>query len=312
MVFPSPQLGFGLVLNYLEGDMEGLQFVYGGARGEWVIFPEFAVSPSFAFTAGGGALYPAYSEAAGDRATGVIVLEPEVNVAVGILPDLQLSLGAGYRLAIAPGPGDDGFQTADLSAPTIIVHLREGHFQDSGSMFYPKSKDPGKGRKHLPRELKPDLPFIISGFYDSTFTTFGGEFARMDGGGTRIIFNKRVAIGATGAFLASETYLNGKRFAAMETGLWSEYVFNPFSILQVSVGGITGVGMYGWYDGGEVTGGPAFLINPELFLTLFTADFIKVAAGCGYRFVAGSSLSEVADTDLWGVTGSLHIRLGGF
>ena len=98
----------------------------------------------------------------------------------------------------------------------------------------------------------------------------------------------------------------------METGVWIEYFINPGDLFQFSIGGITGVGMYGFFINEQLVGGPAFLLNPEFLWTLFTTDFLHIGAGFGYRFVLGSSLPGITDTQLWGVTGSIQIRSGGF
>jgi hypothetical protein len=333
MVFPMKNCGTGIIINYLEADVDGVQVIYGGVRVEGVLAPDFLLSPSFALTLGGGGYFPAltaYENNAGttrskevssdnseiEGSGGFFILEPEVNISLGILPDLQLSVGGSYRLAIGPfGVGRDGSRTGASpfawSAPSINIHLREGHFEDSASIFYNKPRFPQFHAQERRKREKP--PFIIGGFYDSTFTWFSSRFARLDGGGTRFIIKERFALGASGRFLASPVIIDEKQFTTMESGLWAEWFFNPGGTVLFSIGGLTGVGMYGWMvSATEVSGGPAFLVNPELLCSCFITDFIQIGVGLGYRFVFGTALKGYSDSDFWGPTAAVQVRFGGF
>jgi hypothetical protein len=192
-----------------------------------------------------------------------------------------------------------------------VIHLREGQFESQDSIFYAKKAYPAlRGRDRSKRERPP---FYLSGFYDTGFTWFAGRFGRTDGGGTRFVLGDRFAVGASGCILASDLRIDGKRFRTMETGLWLEYFLNPDGPVVFSLGGLSGVGMYGWMTSEtEVSGSAAFLCNPELFCSLLLTDFMMLSAGAGYRFVIGTQLEGYSDTDFWGPTITVQARFGGF
>ncbi len=310
MFHVNSNLAAGLSINYLEGDAEGMQMLYGGLRAEYIFFPGAVLYPSLSLTAGGGAVFQTKAGESSETA-GLIVLEADARLNLCILPDLALSAGLGYRLAFSPGASRIGYGLFDLSAPAIVIHLREGQFEAQDSIFYSKDSFPAfRGEDRNSRERPP---FYLSGFYDSGFTWFAGRFGRTDGGGTRFVIGDRFAVGASGCILASDVRIDGKRFRTMETGLWLEYFINPGGPIIFSFGGLTGVGMYGWMmSATEVTGSAAFLCNPELFCSLLVTDFMMLSAGAGYRFVIGTDLQGYSDTDFWGPTISLQARFGGF
>lgn len=322
MVYPEKHFGVGIVFNYLEADIDGLQMLYGGARGEYVFVPDFWLSPSVALVLGGGGVYTMEkgSAATGGReaviplpadsgAAGFLLIEPSVHLNLSILPCTQLSIGGAYRFAISPGGSGDGPTFTDLSAPTLVVQLKEGMFEDSRSIFFSSKGDDYA----VEREARKQKPFSISGFYDSTFTWYRGTFARLDGGGTRFFFGDRFCIGASGRFLTTTVTLKERSFQTMETGIWTEYRFLQKAWFQLSVGGLTGVGMYGWLtEENEVDGGPGFLFSPSVFAGLRVTDFFIIGAGAGYRFVFGTDVEAADDLDFWGPTVSLQARFGMF
>lgn len=67
--------------------------------------------------------------------------------------------------------------------------------------------------------------------------------------------------------------------------------------------------MYGWLvSESEVTGGPSFVINPEMLAALLLTDFMQLSLGLGYRFVTGTGLEGYSYFDFWGLTAAVQVK----
>gem|GEM_PF-5223644 len=149
----EPHVRIGLMAATLVNDVHGtgmtaasrrdLNFSYGGIYGEYVIDPENPVHFSvYTLLGGGGLLYhgtieepqPGVPKTASidvnlsiDRETdGFLITEPGLNIEAGVMENLRLSAGLGYRFVY--GVQTDGISDATAGGPIGTLTLRLGVF----------------------------------------------------------------------------------------------------------------------------------------------------------------------------------------
>jgi hypothetical protein len=100
-----------------------------------------------------------------------------------------------------------------------------------------------------------------------------------------VLIDHRWAIGAMGYRVADGVQIGGNRFAAMESGIWGERIFDIGGPFAVSVGCLAGVPMVGYVEAGTgtVIGAPAVLVSPEAKATLILTDFRRLTLGLALR-----------------------------
>ncbi len=149
----EPHMRVGLMAATLVNDVHGrgrtaasrrkLAFSYGGVYGEYVIDPESPIHFSvYTFLGGGGLLYhgtiddpsPGVAKTGSididlyiDRETdGFLIAEPGVSMEAGVMENLRVSVGLGYRLV--HGVETDGVSDGTVSGPIGTLMIRLGMF----------------------------------------------------------------------------------------------------------------------------------------------------------------------------------------
>jgi hypothetical protein len=257
-------LWLGLGGWYLEGDADdGLFIGYAGPSAGWLFFPDSIVSVGAWLTAGMGG-YVRTDPGTGDRsAGGFLVIEPAVSAFVAITPASRIGIGASYRLGI-PVEGTAA-TLAELSGPSAYLALRYGAIRPI----------PPGGRSR----------FSLAGGISQKFAIVNGQIARYDGGYTRLVIDHRWTIGAMGYRVSDGVEIAGNRFAAMESGVWGERIFELGGPFAVSIGCLAGVSMVGYVEAGTgtVIGAPAVLVSPEAKASLVLTDFCRLNLGLALR-----------------------------
>lgn len=255
-------LGFGGW--YLEGDTDdGLFIGYAGPSAGWLFFPDSLVSVGAWLTAGMGG-YVRTDPDTGDRSEGgFLVIEPEVCAVVAITPSSRIGIGASYRLGI-PVEGTAA-TLEELSGPSAFLALRYGAIRPT----------PPEARRR----------FSLAGGISQKFAIVQGQIARYDGGYTRLVIDHRWAIGAMGYRASDGVEIDGNRFAAMESGVWGERIFDVRGPFAVSIGCLAGFAMVGCVEAGtgDVVGAPAALVSPEVKGSLVLTDFCRLNLGFALR-----------------------------
>lgn len=256
-------LWLGLGGWYLEGDADdGLFIGYAGPSAGWLFFPDSVVSFGAWLTAGMGG-YVRTDADTGDRSEGgFIAIEPEVCAFVAVTPSSRIGIGASYRLGI-PVQGTAA-TLADLSGPSAFLALRYGAIRPT----------PPEARR-----------FSLAGGISQKFALVNGQIARYDGGYTRLVIDHRWAVGVMGYRVADGVDIGGNRFAAMESGVWGERIFDVGGPFAASVGCLAGFAMVGYVEAGtaDVIGAPAVLVSPEVRGTLVLTDFCRLNLGLALR-----------------------------
>jgi hypothetical protein len=249
---------------YLEGDADdGLFIAYAGPSAGWLFFPDSVVSLGAWLTAGMGGYVRTDAGSGGRSEGGFLVVEPEVCAFVAITPTSRIGIGASYRIGI-PVEGTAATM-AELSGPSAFLALRYG----------------------APRPTPPEKQsrFSLAGGISQKLAIINGQFARYDGGYTRVVIDHRWAIGAMGYRAADGVQIGGNRFAAMESGIWGERIFDVGGPFAISVECLAGVSMVGYVEAGTGTmiGAPAMLVSPEAKAALILTDFCRLTLGLALR-----------------------------
>lgn len=159
------------------------------------------------------------------------------------------------------------------------------------------------------------------------FSTVDGTFAVFAGGRGGWIMNIRpnhtLVLGGGGYGLstdvdADERGPDGERlFLDVDYGgVEVEYVNRTQKLVHVSVQALVGSGDVRFRDDDHDTvddrDDDFFVLEPGANVLLNVTSFFRIGAGINYRFVSGTSLQNVSDTDLSGVGGTLTVKFGGF
>jgi hypothetical protein len=143
-----------------------------------------------------------------------------------------------------------------------------------------------------------------------------GQFILLDGGGTRLVFDRRLYVGAGGYRSHPGPTWEGEGLFLMYGGLWGEYAFAPEAPLYLSVGGLVGAGAAGLMP----TGGNDFsastgmlVLDPEAYLNLSITEFMRLSVGVSYRFpIPFGELPGLTAWDLGGPAAILQLRFLGY
>jgi hypothetical protein len=147
----------------------------------------------------GGADIPAGAPG-GPAGTGLLVVEPEAALFVGIGQTSRIGIGGSWRLALpfAPQPGLTQDSLGGFSAQ---LALHDGIFQSSAGA------PTGTG-------TRPRL--TMAGCMSQKFSHVRGQLAR-------------------GSRVADGVVVDGNAFRMMEAGAWGEYIVGPERVLSASV-----------------------------------------------------------------------------
>ena len=155
----------------------------------------------------------------------------------------------------------------------------------------------------------------LTGFWSYKFTTLNGQFGVLDGGGTRLMINRSIIIGLGGYKSIEGPRVDEWYLQMGYGGIWTEYVFNSFSLLHFSVGGLVGAGGVGYtnksIDETYISG--MFILEPEAYITVNVTEFLRFSVGGSYRLGLGvTDVPGIDNNDVSGFSGTVLLRLGGF
>jgi hypothetical protein len=295
----TPWLAAGASGSYLEGDADAVMLGYGGPSVGFTIPVTPWLCGWLALTVGpGGADLPAGAPG-GPAGTGLLVVEPEAALFVGIGQTSRIGIGGSWRLAVpfAPQPG---LTWDSLSGFSAQLALQYGIFQPT------PGAPTGTG-------TRPRL--TMAGCVSQKFSLVRGQLARFDGGSTRVVIDRHWAVGARGSRAADGIRVDGNAFRMMEAGAWAEYIVGPERVLSASVGTLAGVAMVGYISGstGEMVGGPAILLNPEAAVRLAITPFARLSLSAGFRLaVPFAPVPGLGFWDTSGPTASVDLAFGVF
>jgi hypothetical protein len=288
----------GLSVSYLEGDVNGMMVVYGGARGEYILFPGNLLHFSFGMTAGGGGAF--LKEVPDDpqskvTSSGLLVFEPEAAVLLNLTDSLRLGFVTGYRYARVLDRSS-GMKDADISGFFAGLSIQQGLFGPSEAVFK-------KGGSRLG---------TVS-FYAGKFAFVNGRPSFMDGGGTLLVIDKKYYIGANGYVFRGDLKINGNEFSMMQGGLFFEYSFFPERIISLSAAIPVGFAMAGYVDNqtGDLIGSGCALLEPGAAFAVGLTEFIRIRIGAAYRIGIGFAGVEGLRS-INGPVVSIGVRFGEF
>ncbi len=165
------------------------------------------------------------------------------------------------------------------------------------------------------------------------FTTVKGEFAVMVGGYGGWLINHSFMIGGGGFGLvtshevdpASWSFYGIPEAGRIEFGYGGgmlEFIFSPMAVIHSTVSLLIGggsvsmrnsyVGLFDTMDGNEGVRDGVFVLEPSVNVELNVTSFFRVNAGASYRFVSGTSMFGLKNSDLSGGSINLALKFGKF
>jgi hypothetical protein len=154
-------------------------------------------------------------------------------------------------------------------------------------------------------------------------TSVNGEAALVAGGQGGWILNRQFVIGGAGRGLVTlpDTDFRGQsaQIQLGYGGLLLEYIGAPAHLVHYGAGVVLGGGIAQIVDlpfdpqfDGDLDQSAVFVAEPGGRLELNVTTYFRLGLGGGYRFVQGSDLRGVSNTDLSGPFGRLSFRFGQF
>jgi len=297
MVMVNRRFAAGLVWQSAEGDYEGRWPTYLTARGEFFLANAGPLHVSVGQGIGVGGMIRSSPGATLGGATFAVV-EPDATLALAITGSTRVALTGGYRFA--PWTSDRGaWSERDLSGPFVGVALQDGNF----------------GARASPRAAPPTVQ--LSGFVSEKLTWVAGEPTILDGGGTRLLLGRYLAVGVTGYASRSEVSRAGRSFGVGYGALEGAVTLNPVGPVRAMVGLAAGIGGAGWVDvtpaGKTASASVMLVIEPELLLETDVLDFVRFAVGPTYRgAICLSCAPPITGGALSGPALAAQLRFGWF
>lgn len=290
----TPATGIGWSYVSTEGDATGLSLWYLGPAVEHWFFPERMLSLSAGATAAlGRASRQLHRDSAVQR-TSFVCIEPTVAGRLRLFRFFGLHLGLGYRLAY-PWGGTSGLRSADISGPSAFLGLSYGVY-------------PGINTAPAERSLR------IAGCWSQKLTWLRGQPVLLDGGGTRLVINRRFLAGIGGYFGTNAARVAEYEVTFGQAGLWLEYLPWPDRLITPALSTVIGIGAAGFKDAADsVQVFPAPMLDPELLLSLNLTEFLRLHIGAGYRIYFGRpTVAGWTGSDFSGPTATLGMKVGEF
>lgn len=153
----------------------------------------------------------------------------------------------------------------------------------------------------------------LSGTYSVKLTRLNGQFAILDGGGTRFFISRKFAIGAIGYRTVRPVDYKGNDFSIIYGGVWLYYPMEMLNRVHLSFSALLGYGGVGYMRKGtnDIVGKGMPVMDPDIFFNVNLTEFMQIGIGLGYRF----SLTNFEDVELFGISGpttTLQVRFGAF
>ncbi|MFB0509486.1 MAG: hypothetical protein ACETVX_03240 [bacterium] len=286
----------GLVsFNYIEGDADGIKLWYFGAGVEYTLLAgsrfEFNLNSQIGL---GKAIQ---EQLAQNQTTTMFIFEPEINAGIRIMEFEKIKIGLGYRAAFTYQSVGD-LTTKNLSGLNGSVYLAYGIF------------DVNKRNEYL---AKDKAKVYLSGTYSIKFTRLNGQFAILDGGGTRLFVNRKLGIGIGGYRTLNRVDYKGNDFSIVYGGTWIYYPVNMLNVVHLSFSGLLGFGGVGYIRKSDqkLVGKGMPLLDTDVFVNVNVTEFMQIGFGLGYR-LAFTSFEDVKMSSISGFNRTLQVRFGAF
>jgi hypothetical protein len=157
------------------------------------------------------------------------------------------------------------------------------------------------------------------------FSGIGDDFAVFVGGRGGWIINHTLTVGGGGFGLVNEiesdyyvdTYGDHNIVQHMGYGgLILEYVHLSRKLIHPTLAVLVGAGAFGyhyrtWLYDGDVSD-EFFVMEPELNVMLNVSEHFRIGLGASYRWVTGTNLVGIDDSDLSNLCGNLTLKFGTF
>ena len=294
----------GLTSIWSDGDFDGDEVYYLGARGMWFhdVTPRFRVSVGG--LVGGGAWVTDSPGPGGFRRSPLLVIEPEVVFSVAVSSTSRIGIGGSYRLAVSDEQGPGG-RRLGYSGPTAVLEIEYGNIGPAS----------GEQPTSIFGESESSVFTGLSGFVSLQTIKLGGEFAVMDGGGARVMLDHKWGIGLSGHRAHVVEDDRDRQWRSFYAGLLLQRIFAPHHWVHGSIYSVLGAGQTGYLEGpnGEsnLVWHPSFEVAG--FVEFNLTNFLRLALGAGYRLVIPPANDVGLTTGSTSTpTGLLQLRFGGF
>lgn len=169
---------------------------------------------------------------------------------------------------------------------------------------------------------------IQSGGYGAPvvkFSTLDNDFAVLVGGQGAWIINHAFAVGGAGYGFVTTHYLDQSNLGFAERteggygGLLLEYYVLPLEIVHFRISSIIGAGgmvllegRRGDYHQPTIDDTAFFVAEPGAGIGVTVTSVFRVSVEASYRFIVGSSLLGLSDSDLSGPAGMISFQFGAY
>jgi len=294
----KPNFKAFISFNYLEGDASGVKFWYPAFGAEYTFFAKSSVQLNVNTQIG----YGKATQKSGNffYQSSLLSIDPEVTAGIKITESERLKIGGGYHLGLIMNPAE-GLFTNNMSGFYATVYLTYGIFNID--------------RRNEILATHKKLVYL-SGSYSMKFTSLNGQLAILDGGGTRLMINRRFGIGASGYRTIRTVDYKGNEFSIIYGGIWFYYPINMTDAFHLSLSGLVGYGGAGYIHKNstgkdEIIGTGIPIIDPDIFANLNITEFMQLGIGAGYRIALGK-FEDIGFNKLSGISGCIQLRFGGF
>jgi len=180
-----------------------------------------------------------------------------------------------------------------------------------------------------------------SGGYGAPEFRFGnvnGNMSLLFGGRGGWVIGNKFVLGGGGYGMTSNNILDNNQLLEGDStqlklgmgygGLMLEYILNPHKAFHLSFPVIIGAGgasvsnkIYDphnnanyedWTNYNIVESSGYFIVEPGINVDINVIKFMRISAGVNYRFITGTNLERINDSDLSGVSFNFGIKFGKF
>lgn len=176
--------------------------------------------------------------------------------------------------------------------------------------------------------LDNDMDFGGYGGPTVQFTSLGGEFGVLVGGGGGVIIDHMIALGGAGYGLANNVAVENAPIATPYLnlgygGAYLQYINRSGDLIHFTAGVLIGGGGAG-YRGGfdndayeiwndrDTLNDAFFVVEPDIEAELNVTRNFRIGVGGGYRFVSGVELPGLANSDISGPNARVMFKFGSF
>ena len=174
-------------------------------------------------------------------------------------------------------------------------------------MFLAMGQQDDEFKTVFPKREKGERKLKVTGFGGPMmqFTSIGGDFAHMMGGGGAVLFNSFYFGGYGYGNTNDIPYKNQEEEYNLDFGfggLWFGYIFKPYSPVhfdisaQVGGGSISRTLKNNDFNSSEVDGESVFVVTPVAELQFNFSKLFRFGVGTSFNYVTGAGISRTAYT----------------